>query len=204
MTDQERIDRLEHRVATLETLVRQLAAGIPSQASKPVPSPVRTPLTPRAPVPVTSPAPRARRPAVVRLGLDPEEWIGQRGLLAVGVIALILAAGYLLKLSFDRGWVSPVARCIGGSVAGAAVGAIGWRLHGRYRTYGAALVGCGAAIIYLAVWAAVREYGFLPPTSGIIALAVVSLALATIAYVLDAEALGATAAVGAFFAPIFL
>ncbi len=208
MSTDDRLDRLEQRVATLETLVRQLAA---------VPRPVSRVLVPRVerlsgPEPVTpgaaigAPPPGAARTAAPprRKLLDSEEWVGERGLLALGVLALILAAGYLLKLSFDRGWVSPLARCIGGAVAGAAVGAVGWRLETRYRTYGAALIGCGAAIIYLAVWAAVRQYQFLPPTSGIVALALVSLALAAIAYSLDVEALGATAAAGAFFAPIFL
>jgi hypothetical protein len=120
------------------------------------------------------------------------------------VIALILAAGYLLRLSFDRGWISPVMRSIGGAISGFIVGAVGWRLHPRYRTYGAALIGCGAAIIYLSVWAAARLYGVLPPTTGIIGLALVSVALAMIAYAIDVEALGTTAALGAFFAPLLL
>jgi uncharacterized membrane protein len=125
-------------------------------------------------------------------------------LLAIGVIALILAAGYLLRLSFDRGWISPLMRCIGGAAAGVVVGAVGWRLQSRYRTYGAALIGCGAAIIYLSVWAAARLYGVLPPTTGIVGLALVSVALAMIAYAIDVEALGTTAALGAFFAPLLL
>jgi uncharacterized membrane protein len=222
MTPEERLERLEHRVATLETLLRRLTAGgaaasVP-QAGPPAGPPAAAP-PPRRPVsppvghrPVADRSvadrsvedrPVADRP-VPRLTIDPEKWIGERGLLAVGVVALILAAGYLLKLSFDRGWVSPLMRCVGGAVAGIIVGALGWRLESRYRTYGAALVGCGAAIIYLAVWAAVRQYQFLPATPGIIALATVSLVLALIAFTLDVEALGATAAVGAFFAPIFL
>jgi hypothetical protein len=95
-------------------------------------------------------------------------------------------------------------RCVGGACSGFIVGAIGWRLHPRYRTYGAALIGCGAAIIYLSVWAAARLYGVLPPTTGIVALALVSVALAMIAYAIDVEALGTTAALGAFFAPLLL
>jgi uncharacterized membrane protein len=95
-------------------------------------------------------------------------------------------------------------RCVGGATAGLAVGALGWHLHARYRTYGAALIGCGAAIIYLSVWAAARLYGVLPPTTGIIGLALVSVALAMIAYAIDVEALGTTAALGAFFAPLLL
>jgi hypothetical protein len=120
------------------------------------------------------------------------------------VFALILAAGYLLKLSFDRGWISPAMRCGGGVVAGLGVGALGWRLHPRYRTYGAALIGCGAAIVYLSVWAACQLYGFFPPTTGIAGLALIALSLAAIAYAIDVEALGLTAVLGAFIAPVLL
>jgi len=71
-------------------------------------------------------------------------------------------------LSFDRNWVSPAMRCIGGSIAGLAVGALGWRLELRYRTYGAALIGAGAGIIYLCIWAACKLYGVLPSATGIV------------------------------------
>ena len=120
------------------------------------------------------------------------------------MVALLVAAGYLLKLSFDRNWISPAMRCIGGSLAGLAVGALGWRLEPRYRTYGAALVGAGGGIIYLCIWAACKLYGVLPSATGIVGLALVSVALAMIAYAINVEALGVTAALGAFFAPILL
>jgi uncharacterized membrane protein len=85
------------------------------------------------------------------------------------------------------------------------VGAIGWRLHGRgLRTYGAALIGAGGAIIYLVVWAATRLYQFLPPFTGILGLALVSVGVAAVAFAINIEALGAAAVLGAFFAPILL
>jgi uncharacterized membrane protein len=210
METEERLNRLEQRLTVLEGLVRQLlgqtpirrpasgtagqmgggaASESPAVASAPIRSPRIEPVEPRKP----------------REAVDSEQWFGQRGLLGVGVIFLILAAGYLLKLSFDRGWVSPAARCIGGAIAGLVVGALGFRLHRKgLVTYGAALIGCGAAIVYLAVWAASRLYQFLPPTTGIAALALVSLSLAAVAYVINVQALGSTAALGAFFAPLLL
>jgi uncharacterized membrane protein len=220
MSVDERLDRLEQRMLVLETLVRELADGAIGRErtgagrSSPPQSPGDAP---RAEVPQSRPAPAVRPPPIPPppRGSRPvppaparsrpfEEWIGQRGLLAVGVFALILAAGYLLKLSFDRGWISPAMRCAGGVLAGLGVGALGWRLHPRYRTYGAALIGCGAAIIYLSVWAAARLYGFFPPTTGIAGLALVSLSLAAIAYAINVEALGLTAVLGAFIAPVLL
>jgi uncharacterized membrane protein len=191
MSTDERLERLERRMAVLEALVRdslQLGAAAPPP-----------PLQPARPAPPASPRPAPTTAS----GID-EQWIGQRGLLAVGVVALLMATGYLLKLSFERGWIPPVMRCIGGALLGFTVGAIGWRLHQRYRTYGAALIGCGAGIIYLSVWAACRLYEVIPPTTGIVGLALVSISLAVIAYTIDVEALGASAALGAFMAPVLL
>jgi uncharacterized membrane protein len=218
MSVDERLDRLEQRMTVLETLVRELAHGAgregagtggnrrdPEVVRDPSPAAATHPTSPPSPPPVPPVPIRSRHfPSVTARSRPFEEWIGQRGLLAVGVFALILAAGYLLKLSFDRGWISPAMRCIGGVLAGVGVGALGWRLHPRYRTYGAALIGCGAAIIYLSVWAAARLYGFLPPLTGIAGLALVSLSLAAIAYAIGVQALGLTAVLGAFVAPVLL
>ena len=44
----------------------------------------------------------------------------------------------------------------------------------------------------------------IPPTTGIVGLALVSVALAMIAYAINVEALGTTAALGAFMAPVLL
>lgn len=211
MSPDERLERLEQRVAVLETLVRRIAPAAAPQAPPPpaldVPALNEAPdlgPAPTAPVPPPArPPARARsRPGAWSVGS--ERWIGQRVFLGIGVVALLVAAGYLLKLSFDRGWISPVMRCAGGVAAGLAVGALGWRLEPRYRTYGAALTGAGAGIVYLSIWAASRLYEVLPPAPGILGLALVSVALAMIAYAIDVEALGVTAALGAFFAPVLL
>jgi uncharacterized membrane protein len=220
MSEGDRMARLEERVARLEELVGQLAGqrggGAAGRASagqrdsgtagqvgaRAEHTRTESPSVPLVGTPADKTAPPPRRPAAPLL--SPEQWIGQRVLLAVGVVALILAAGYLLRLSFDRGWISPVMRCVGGAISGFIVGAVGWRLQPRYRTYGAALIGCGAAIIYLSVWAAARLYDVLPPTTGIVGLALVSVALAMMAYAIDVEALGTSAALGAFFAPLLL
>jgi uncharacterized membrane protein len=236
MSVDDRLERLEQRVAVLETLLRQAVgqrAGGPAapQVATAAPPPSAPPVVdrmaatppgapavgrpappPPPPRPVAAPPPppasrapgRAAPPSGSLLPDLTEQWIGQRALLAIGVFALLMALGYLLKLSFERGWIPPVARCVGGALAGVVVGAVGWRLHERYRTYGAALIGCGAGMIYLSVWAACRLYEVIPSTTGIVGLALVSVALAMIALAINVEALGATAALGAFLAPVLL
>jgi uncharacterized membrane protein len=209
MSDQDRIDRLERRVASLEQLMRRVMAG-DVEASTDIPEPPSAPPAPPPPPPMAAPEPppvgRAAPPRPApRPAIDGEQWVGQRGLLAVGVVALVLAAGYLLKLSFDRGWISPLLRCISGGVAGVVIATLGWSLHRRgYRSYGPALIGTGAAIIYSVLWAAAGWYGFIPPMTAVAGMAGISLLLAAIAWQIDVEWLGATAAVGAFTAPLVL
>ncbi len=200
----DRLERLERRVEVLERLMRQVTAGRSgasdqpaTPAAEPPGTPGRPPATARAPSPPPSSSLRSSR-----LQVPLEEWVGQRGLLAVGVVAVILAAAYLLKLAIDRGWVSPLLRCSSGALGGLVLGAIGWRLQPRFRTYGAALLGCGTALIYLSLWAATRLFGLVPPVPAVAGLVLVSLVLAALAFAVNVEALGATAALGALFAPL--
>lgn len=212
MSADDRLERLEQRVQVLEMLLRQVVAERPATsppAVAPAPGSTPSPAPPPSPPPALGPVvpPPPRRPAPPRRESLPalsEQWIGQRALLAIGVFALLMALGYLLKLSFERGWIPPIARCVGGALAGMVVGAVGWRLQSRYRTYGAALIGCGAGMIYLSVWAACRLYEVIPSTTGIVGLALVSVALAMLALAINVEALGTTAALGAFLAPVLL
>ncbi len=183
MTLEERLDQLERRVAILEGSARPVGHVAPPVEPAPLAAPTRARVSAR------------------RFGT--EQWIGQRGILAVGVALLVLAAAYLLKLAIDRGWISPAVRCIGAAIAGMAISAVGWRLYARgLKTYGASLIGAGAAIIYLGVWAAARLFSLVSPTIGITGLAVVSLALVVIAYRLGVQPLAAAGAIGALFAPI--
>ena len=82
------------------------------------------------------------------------------------MIFVVVAAGFLLKLLRSGLDLAAVVRCSGGALP-----ASRWsdrmELHEKgLRTYGAALIGAGGAIVYLAVWAATRLYGFLPPFTG--------------------------------------
>jgi hypothetical protein len=114
MTENDRMERLEARVARLEELLagKRGSGEAGKSENKLEGSETARPLSEAAPVGAKLSSPRPRVPASPRpvppprlpaSPLSSEEFIGQRVLLAVGVVALILAAGYLLRLSFDRG-----------------------------------------------------------------------------------------------------
>ena len=201
-----RLERLERRVAVLEALVRagqrRRAGGQPPVAA--VRRHRRRPAVrragPRAPPPRRPAAPPPSRlpdfdRAVDRPARLPRGRRGRppdgHGLSAQALVrARVDLAGHALRRRRGAGcrwW----ARSAGGCTSGIAPTA---------RRSSAA--GCG--IIYLSVWAACRLYEVIPPTTGIVGLAMVSVALAMIAFAINVEALGTTAALGAFMAPVLL
>jgi uncharacterized membrane protein len=208
MTDErEAIERLERRVAELEALVRRLAASsavvaapLSARPTAPPPRPARV-TTPRAPpAPPVAPPKAARSPSV-----DLEQWVGERGLLAVGVLALLATGGFFLNYAFDRGWIPEWLRATAAVLAGAGVATWGDRLVRRgLRAYGAALIGAGGGLAYLGFWAAAGPYGLVPKDIGVLLLAVTSGAVAVFAARHDVEALAVWALSGAYLAPVFL
>lgn len=188
MSDEQKetIDALERRVATLENIIRRLTF-VPESASPPA----------------IQPAPP--RPARPRPGPDLEQWFGQRGLLGVGVLALLTAMAFFLKYAFDRGWISPLLRAIGAIVLGIAVAAWGHeRIMRGMRNYGAALIGAGGGLTYLGLWAAAGPYALLQPRLGILLLAGTTVAVTMLALHHEVEGLAIWALGGAYLAPIIL
>ena len=199
MTDEQKeaIEQLERRVAALENLVRRLTfvASATPQAPAMRPAPLSRPAPP---VPTASlPEPSQKT--------DLEQWFGQRGLLAIGVAALLIAAALFLKYAFDRGWVAPLVRSVGAIVAGIAVAAWGHERIGRgMRRYGAAMIGAGGGLAYLGLWAAAGPYALMERRLGILLLAATTVAVTMLALHHEIEGLAIWALAGAYLAPLIL
>src|SRR5205085_244383 len=81
------------------------------------------------PPPVAPPAPRVIvKPRVEILpgagterSIDWEQWVGQRGLLIVGVLALLATGGFFLNYAIQHGWIPPLLRASGAVLAGGAL-----------------------------------------------------------------------------------
>lgn len=201
----EAIEQLERRVATLENIVRRLAfvANTAEQLRSSRPPPTTKP---RISAPVEAPAVYAAAPDKSQAWHgDLEQWFGQRGLLAVGVAALLIAAAFFLKYAFDRGWISPLLRSVGAVAAGIAVGAWGHDRIGRgMRRYGAAMIGAGGGLVYLGLWAAAGPYALMERRVGILLLALTTVAVTMLALHHEIEGLAIWALGGAYLAPPIL
>lgn len=83
-----------------------------------------------------------------------ESWLGR-----VGVAFVVLALAFLLKYSFDRGWITPWLRVIFGLQVGLLLLIVGLHLEERRRLYGQILLGGAVAILYLVGFASFQLYG---------------------------------------------
>ena len=201
------LQRLERRVEVLEQVVRRLlASGAAAERITAAPAPPPLPAPPRRAQPTPDPAPESPlSSSPPPPAADFEQWFGQRGLLVVGVLALLTAAGFFLKYAFDRGWIAPVVRSLLAIVAGIALGAWGEaRIRGGLRRYGAAMIGAGGGLAYLGLWAAAGPYGLLERRIGVLLLAACTIVVTLLALRHEIEGLAIWALAGAYLAPILL
>jgi len=209
VSPEDRLDRLEQRVAVLETLMRELAgkapATSPAAVSPPLPPPPLQPLRCHRQQPQLfqdplRPAPPSTEESAHLRAVDRAAWTARRRRRGPDY-----GDGVPAQASFDREL----------DHAGHALRRWGrrWCHRGRDR------LAAARPLPHLRrrpdrVWG--RDYlpeasgqqpgstGVVPSFIGIVGLALVSIALAMIAYAINVEALGATAALGAFLAPVLL
>ncbi len=187
---------------------------------------VRVPLTlpphpaaaPRGTVPGwgSSPQPAARAATVEEPGPVPEAWVPRppislrdleerfagRALAWVGGFALVAAAIFFLSLAFSRGWINePMRVFIGVAVGGAAFG-LGTAFLARANALmGNVLTGVGLGIFSIALFAATRGYGLVPPEVGLACALLAATAAAVIAIRFNTRVVAAYGLIAALVAP---
>lgn len=186
---------MNYRLAALES--RQGITAPPPPKPTPVaPSQEAAPITPAAPTPPREVAPR-----------KPKEWeliLGGNWLARVGVIALIIGAGFFLKYAFDQNWLGPTARVILGIVAGLVMLGLGYYWQKRYPILTQVLSGGGIAILYLSIFASFAIYDLVHFYVACAFLLLVSIASALLALRYNSMALAIIGILGAFIAPFIL
>jgi uncharacterized membrane protein len=95
-----------------------------------------------------------------------EELVGARLQVWVGAMALALAGAFLVKISFERGWISPPVRVATGVAFGIALLALAEGLRRSSSRISEALAAAGIADLFACFLAAVHLYHLVPPAAG--------------------------------------
>jgi uncharacterized membrane protein len=76
----------------------------------------------------------------------------------IGVIVIVFAVGFFLKLAFDSGWITPTYQVWTGIFIGITCLGLGEWLRKKYAGYAYSLTGGGILILYLSTWASFKIY----------------------------------------------
>ena len=149
-------------------------------------------------------------PAMLRTTDEPdrpslESRIGSHLFNRIGVVAVLIAAAWFLKLAIDNHWIGALGRVTIGLLAG--IGAIGWSERFRSKAYVAfsySLKAVGSGLLYLSLWAAASYFHLVPVGVAFAAMVVVTAFNGYMAWLQDAELLAVYCIVGGFSTPALL
>lgn len=177
------------------------APPTPTSAAEPIERSER--LAPAAAGPTF--APFAKAEEYVRVNHLDEIKLGQKWLLIVGIVVMVLGVGYFLKYAFDRNWITPSGRV--GMAYAAGLGCLGLGEMFRRRglaVFGLYLIGGGIAVLYFSGYAAFQVYHLIDqPVAFALMVAVTALA-GVLSVVRNVMWLAVLGIIGGFFTPVVL
>jgi uncharacterized membrane protein len=208
-----RVDRLEETLRNYGIALEQpeapLFAGsaVPEQTASPLPAP-----TPEfAPRDSAEEAP-PERPLFASSGpVSPvderslESRIGSQWFNRVGILAVLIAMAWFLKLAIDNHWIGPSGRVVIGLFAGAGLTAWSERFRARgYLAFSYSLKAVGSGVLYLSLWAAFSLFHLIPAPAAFAAMILVTAFNGFMAWTQDAELLALYGIVGGLSTPLLV
>jgi hypothetical protein len=125
-------------------VVRRMASAFPAEATEPEAGRYE---------PVAAP-PTAPKPGLSRMAELVEENLGTKWFNWVGILAIVFAAAYFLKYTFEQGWITPAMRFYGGLAAGVVLLGCGHFAQRRsYPILARGFWGGGVAMLFLVFFA---------------------------------------------------
>jgi len=220
-----RVYQLEKKVAELQKLLAATSTRSSSDSQAPVPSYTAPPATPAAPpeppkpheptpstFPQTPPPALPPRPAqpLPRTPKEPsasdlEALIGGRWFNRIGIIALLFAVSYFLKLAFDNNWIGPAGRVATGIFLGALMLPWSeWLLTRGYTYFSEGIAGLGEATLFVSIWAGCQYYTLFTRQTGFAALVLVTIVMAFLALRRDSERIAFLSLLGGLLTPALM
>ncbi|HXR32858.1 MAG TPA: DUF2339 domain-containing protein [Verrucomicrobiae bacterium] len=214
-----RLRQLEQKLAELQKIVNA------SPSPSPLTSPPSAPSPPTAPSPQVAPpqpAPEAVRPQYAPApreisgpALQPwpnlppqpshadlEALIGGRWFNRIGIIALLFAVSYFLKLAFDNNWIGPAGRVTIGILLGALMLPWSqWLLSRGYSYFAEGIAGLGEATLFVSVWAGCQYYTLFSRGVGFGALVFITIVMGALALWRDSSRIAFLSLLGGLLTP---
>jgi len=198
----------------------QPAAGAPVTAEStlgaPVPPPPSPPLTPAPGLPGIPASEDARASEAARQQamfgtsneqksstLDLESLVAGRWFNRIGIVALLVAVSYFLKLAFDNNWIGASGRIAIGVLLGALMLPWSqWLLAKGYTYFSEGIAALGEATLFLSVWAGCQYYSLYGREVGFAAMIAITAVMAAVALGRNSQRIAVLSLLGGLLTPI--
>ena len=199
-----RLDNLESQAKIIEAPIPEPLPSLPTLEPEPEPVPTTSVISEEALEVAEVPPPPIPPKPKVKKEREWEQILGGSWLARIGVLALIIGAGFFLKYAFDNEWLGPAGRITLGIVTGLLMIGLAFYWRNRYPIMTQVLTGGGIAILYLSIFASFSIYELVNIYVALVCLFIVSVASAIMAVYYNSMALAIMGIFGAFFAPFIL
>lgn len=137
--------------------------------------------------------------------LDLETMIAGRWLNRIGLLLVLIAVAYFLKLVIDNEWVGPTGQVALGVLAGAGLlGFSQWLLGRGYLYFSEGITALGAGVLYLSLWAGGSYYRLFSLDVAFFAMIGVTAATVAIAVGRDSQRIALLGLIGGFLTPMLV
>lgn len=126
-------------------------------------------------------------------------WLGY-----AAIICFVLAAGFIIKLSIDSGWLTPLRQVALSALLGGSMIAAGLKFMKTDREYASLLPSGGVIILYLTSFAAYRYYNLVSFETAIFFTTLVSALCISLYAKIRHDIYAITACIGTYISPIIL
>ena len=179
---------------------------VPTGAPPPPPSfsGSTTPSVTPSPHPVLRSLPEPHR-ALAQPAAGLEDVIGGRWFNRIGIIAILIAVSYFLKLAFDNNWIGPTGRVAIGILLGALMLPWShWLLTRGYTYFSEGIAALGEATLFVSVWAGGQYYTLYSRDVAFAAMIAITVAMAAIAIGRDSPRVAVLSLLGGLLAPFLV
>jgi uncharacterized membrane protein len=154
-------------------------------------------------MPPPLPASHRQLNRVVRQGNSAELAVGQKWLLGIGVLVLIIGIGFFLKYAFEQEWLGPSVQIAAGFLCGVLLLFLGSICHRReLRGLDVGIAAFGLGTLYLSSYAASQVHHLLPVGLALALILIVTLVGGCLSSLWMAQSLAVLTFLGAYLAPL--
>ena len=135
--------------------------------------------------------------------LDMESLIAGRWFNRIGIVALLIAVSYFLKLAFDNNWIGESGRVAIGVMLGALMLPWSqWMLGRGYTYFSEGIAALGEATLFLSVWAGCQYYTLYSRDVGFAAMIAITAVMAAVAIGRNSQRIALLSLLGGLLSPL--